>query len=455
MTGEAETGEAVTGEEGDKRLARFLDAVLGVASDLSLPVVLRRIVTAAAALADARYAALGVIGPDGRLAEFITVGARPQTVEAIGDPPEGRGILGLLIVEARPIRLAHVAEHPDSYGFPPNHPRMRSFLGVPLRVRGEVFGNLYLAEKKGDGDFTAEDKELVVALAAASGVAVENARLHARVRELAVIEDRERIARDLHDTVIQRLFATGMALQAAGRLSTDQPDLTQRLDQAVTDLDATIEDVRSTIFALQEPGRGQGGIRADVSDLVREAANSLGFQPRVHFDGPVDAAVPEEIADHLLATLREVLANVSRHAAATHVEVHVEAGDDVVLRVADDGIGVSPTPRPGGQGLRNMADRAEALSGTLELHGGPEGRGTEVVWRIPLDGAIAHRYRICSRPDQEGPTSLRFGPPALPPTCPRPPRSKAWLWEQEYRASVTMRTAWAGRRYGARSLPSS
>ena len=160
--------------KGDERLARFLDAVLGVGSDLSLPVVLRRIVSAAAALSEARYAALGVIGPDRRLAEFITVGAEAETVEAIGAPPEGRGILGLLIVDPRPIRLTDLAKHPDSFGFPPNHPPMQSFLGVPIRVRSEVFGNLYLTEKEGGGDFTPEDEELVVALAATAGVAVEN-----------------------------------------------------------------------------------------------------------------------------------------------------------------------------------------------------------------------------------------------------------------------------------------
>ena len=379
---------------GDRSLERFLDAVLAIGSDLSLPVVLRRIVTAAAALSGARYAALGVIGPDRRLTEFITVGADSETVEAIGNPPEGRGILGLLIVDPRPIRMTDLTEHPDSYGFPPGHPQMRSFLGVPILVRGAAFGNLYLTEKEGGGDFTRDDEELVVALATAAGVAVENARLHARVRELAVVEERERIARDLHDTVVQRLFATGMALQAAGRLAADRADLAERLDQAVEDLDVTIHEIRSTIFALHEADRGHGGVRGDVAALAREAAGGLGFQPRVRFDGPVDAAVSEGIADHLLATLREALTNVARHADASQVEVHVETGDDVVLRVADDGAGMPESPRAGGQGLRNMADRADALGGTLELHEGPGGRGTELVWRIPLERAISHRYRV-------------------------------------------------------------
>jgi signal transduction histidine kinase len=383
----------VANDGSDERVERFLDAVLAIGSDLSLPVVLRRIVAASASLADARYAALGVIGPEGRLAEFITVGADAETIEAIGDPPEGRGILGLLIVEPHPIRLHDLSEHAESYGFPPDHPPMHSFLGVPIRVRGENFGNLYLTEKEGGGDFTHEDEQRVVALAAAAGVAIENARLHARVRELAVVEDRERIARDLHDTVIQRLFATGMALQATGRLAGDRPELVERLDRAVEDLDVTIRDIRASIFALQESERGSGGLRSDVIALARDAAGSLGVDPRVVFDGPVDAAVSDGIADHLLATLREALTNVARHARASTVEVLVVAGDELTLRVTDDGIGIDEAPRPGGQGLRNMTARAQALGGTVVVGAGPGGRGTELRWRVPVGGAIAHRYR--------------------------------------------------------------
>ncbi len=161
----------------ESRLHRLLDAVVSVASDLSLPDVLRRIVRSAAELADAQYAALGVIGPDRKLTEFINVGIDDEIRERIGDLPTGKGILGLLIDEPRPIRLHDLAEHPQSFGFPANHPPMRSFLGVPIRVRGEVFGNLYLTEKSDGVDFTEEDEEIVIALAAAAAVAVENARL--------------------------------------------------------------------------------------------------------------------------------------------------------------------------------------------------------------------------------------------------------------------------------------
>jgi GAF domain-containing protein len=162
----------------EQQIHRLLDAVMSVASGLSLPDTLRRITQLAADLADAQYAALGVLGPEGRdLVEFVTVGIDPHGRAEIGDLPSGKGILGLLIDEPEPIRLPDLARHPASAGFPPNHPPMRSFLGVPLRVREAVFGNLYLTEKRGGGEFTQRDQELVVALAAAAGIAIENSRL--------------------------------------------------------------------------------------------------------------------------------------------------------------------------------------------------------------------------------------------------------------------------------------
>jgi signal transduction histidine kinase len=373
----------------EPRLARLLDAVLAIGTDLSLPAVLRRIVESAVTVAEARYGALGVLGPDHMLAEFITVGIDFEAIERIGGPPEGHGVLGLLIVDPKPIRLADISAHPDSYGFPAGHPPMRSFLGVPVRAHGEVFGNLYLTEKQGRGEFTQEDEDLIVALAAAAGVAVENARLHSKVRELAVLEDRERIARDLHDTVIQRLFATGMSLQAVLRM-TDDPRAADRVHTAIDDLDDTIRDIRSTIFALQSHGHG-AGLRSAMTDLVADAAGPLGFEPRLRVEGPVDAGVPEGIADHLLSTLREALANIARHARARQADVLLEVGDDSVhLRVRDDGVGL-PTPAPrGGSGLRNMADRARALGGALAVSEAPGG-GTELRWTVPVHGTVSHR----------------------------------------------------------------
>ena len=203
---------------GPQSLRELLDAVLVLGSDLDPPSMLRRIVEAAVGLVDARYGALGVLDDTGtRLSQFITVGIDDATHDRIGELPEGHGILGLLIVDAKPLRLPDLNAHPDSFGFPPNHPPMQSFLGVPVLVRGEVFGNLYLTDKTTAAEFSGVDEELAVGLAAAAGVAIQNVRLQARVQNFALVEDRERIARDLHDTVIQRLFATGLSLQATAR----------------------------------------------------------------------------------------------------------------------------------------------------------------------------------------------------------------------------------------------
>jgi GAF domain/Histidine kinase len=197
-------------------LRHLVDAILAVGSDLSLPVTLRRIVESAVTLVGARYGALGVLDESGDgLAEFVHVGLQPGEAAKIDHLPEGRGILGALIVDPRPLRLTDLHAHPDSYGFPPGHPPMTSFLGVPIKVRSQVFGNLYLTEKQGAPEFSEQDEALAVALAGAAAIAIENARLHARVRDIALIQDRERIAADLHDTVIQRLYATGLGLEAS------------------------------------------------------------------------------------------------------------------------------------------------------------------------------------------------------------------------------------------------
>ena len=367
---------------GPRSLRQLLDAVITVGSDLDLPSVLRHIVESAVTLVDARYGALGVLDETGTsLAQFITVGLDEETRRRIGTLPKGHGILGLLIREPRAIRLPDLAEHPDSYGFPPNHPPMKSFLGVPVRVRDQVFGNLYLTDKTTGEVFTDIDQELVIGLAAAAGVAVENARLHLRVRELALLEDRERIARDLHDTVIQRLFATGLRLQGAARLA-ERPEVSERIIQAVDDLDLTVKHIRTAIFGLEASRRAGGGLRQRVLSLASEAAGALGFEPHIFFDGSLDT-VAEDRAVELLAVLREALTNVARHAGARRVDVEVVAEADLVLRVLDDGHGLGAERRPGAKGLANMEARAASLGGSVLVKPGPEG-GTLVEWRVPL-----------------------------------------------------------------------
>ena len=207
-------------------LRGLLQAVLAIGSDLDLEAMLHRIVESAVELVGARYGALGILDEAGvGLAQFLTVGVDDDTHHAIGHLPEGHGILGVLIADPRPLRLPDLRAHPDSFGFPPHHPPMRSFLGVPIKIRDQVFGNLYLTDKVDAAEFSELDEELVVGLASAAAVAVDNARLHVTVQSLALVHDRERIARDLHDTVIQRLFATGLSLQGTVRLVGDNAEV--------------------------------------------------------------------------------------------------------------------------------------------------------------------------------------------------------------------------------------
>ena len=360
-------------------IQQLLDAITSIGSDLSLPIVLQRIVESACSLVSANYGALGVIGEDQHLSEFITAGIDPERYAAIGHLPEGQGILGLLIVDPRPLRLRDLGGHDQSVGFPPNHPDMRSFLGVPVLVRDAVFGNLYLCDKRGADEFSHEDEHLAIALASAAGVAIENARLMQRTEEVAVLEDRERIARDLHDKVIQRLFATGMTLQTVLPV-TGHNDLTTRINDAVDELDVTIREIRSTIFALQTPV--QRGLRVSIFALIDGSREVLGFSPELHMTGPIDALVSEKAAEHLLSVLQEALSNVAQHAGASHVNVTVEVGKDVVVRVSDNGKGI-PIPHENGRGLHNIEQRAATMGGHLFVSGLETG-GTVVEWRVPV-----------------------------------------------------------------------
>ena len=363
-------------------IQELLDAITSIGTDLSLPIVLHRIVESACSLVAANYGALGVIGEDQHLSEFITVGIGPEQYDAIGHLPQGHGILGLLIVDPRPLRLRDLGAHEQSYGFPPNHPDMHSFLGVPILVRDAVFGNLYLCDKRGADEFSEEDERLARALASAAGVAIENARLMGRIEEVAVLEDRERIARDLHDKVIQRLFAAGMVLQTMVPVP-GREETSNRIHDVVDELDLTIREIRSTIFALQTPS--QRGLRVSIFAVVDGARELLGFSPELHIDGPVDTLVSEKTAEHMLAVLQETLSNVAQHAGASQVSVVVEAGADVVVRVTDNGKGL-PTSPPEGRGLRNLRYRAGTMGGELMAARLDTG-GTVVEWRVPVTAA--------------------------------------------------------------------
>ena len=534
--------------ETQQQLRKLIAAHQAIVGDLDLATVLRRIIEAACELVGAQYGALGVIAPDGDgLEEFVHVGMADEDARRIGHLPQGKGLLGALIDDPYPIRLDHLDQDPRSVGFPEGHPPMDSFLGVPVRVRDEVFGNLYLSNSA-RGHFDEDDEALVLSLAATAGVALDNARLFEQSRrrqewleasaavtrrilssgdeaamqtivetvqrladaqmvsllrpvadgstvlvlaalgegterlvddrfpvagtlasavldsgqpvllddanagrversflaevgtvgpvmilplvgadgvrgvlmtgrrvgrrrfnevdlemattfathaslalELAdarldqermgLMEDRTRIAQDLHDHVIQQLFAAGMTVQGVA-VGMSDPQHAQMLDKVVDTLDDAVKQIRTSIFQLRPPTPGGASLRAAVLRAVTEVVPALGFEPRVSFDGPVDAVSDDALSPDVLAVVREALTNTAKHARATSAQVHLHAtatGFDVT--VADDGVGLTGSRR---SGLANLRDRAERRGGSLLVNEPPPEQGTRVVWSVPF-----------------------------------------------------------------------
>jgi signal transduction histidine kinase len=364
-----------TDAEQRRRMRVLLEVSADLARRTELPVLLRRIVELAVDLVGARYGALGVIGPDQRLEQFVHVGIDGQTARRIGHLPEGKGLLGALIADPHPIRLPDLSADPRSAGFPAAHPPMSSFLGVPVQVGGEVFGNLYLAESI-RGQFSDEDQDFAVALAASAGVAIENTRLGADRRSLALLDERARIARDLHDHVIQRLFAAGLNLQAAAtKLPGEQADV---VAAQVVEIDRAIAQIRETIHSLRsDPGR-EPRLRGRVLEVVGRAGSVLPHWPTVSFVGPVDLLIDGDLADDVVAVVSEAVSNAMRHASASTVSVEVAVdGESAIVTVTDDGCGIAADAR--WSGLANLRERAEQRFGALDVANGPSG-GTVLRW---------------------------------------------------------------------------
>lgn len=355
---------------------------LTLASELSLQAVLQRIIEAAADLTDAQYGALGVLGKDGLIAEFVTTGITPEQRAAIGDPPTGHGILGLLIEDPRPIRIPVLADHPLSHGFPPNHPSMTSFLGAPVISRGTVFGNLYLTNKRDAAEFDEEDEQALVILASQAGVAIENAHLYEEVERLGVLEDRERIARELHDGVIQALFAVGMGLQGAALRSPDE-ETSERIEAAVAELDRVIRDLRTYIFGLRPGILGDRQLDAALRSLVEDFERKSGIVTAVDLDDAVASRLAD-VAGDVVQLAREALSNVGRHSGAATCRLSLyRRNGSAVLEVDDDGKAFDPASVRRGDGLANMERRAAGLGGTTSIDSTP-GLGTTVRIELPL-----------------------------------------------------------------------
>jgi signal transduction histidine kinase len=358
------------------RIAGLVEGAASVVGQVELSGVLRATVEFAREITGARFAALGVLGDHGTLIDFIPSGMDEEDASGIGGPPKGAGVLGLLTDIGETIRIADVTKHPDFTGFPGSHPAMHSFLGVPVRVGDRVFGNLYLTDK--EGGFAEEDEILVEFLAVTAGSAISTLRLQDRLRRAALLEDRERIARDLHDSIIQDLFAVGLGLQAAVRLVDAKPEAVhERLDEAIDQLDETISSLRRYIFDLRPPVWARPNLRMELAELVGHLAAPYPADVALEVSCPPDL-IPRSVADSLVQVVKEALSNALRHADADHIEVTVGCGSsEAVVSVGDDGKGFD-TSNPGpGMGLANMAARVAEVGGSFRVESAPD-QGTVV-----------------------------------------------------------------------------
>ena len=359
----------------------FDAATRAIAGLLSVDAVLRVIVDQVRPLVGARYAALGIVDAEGVMERFITSGIDDSTRARIGDLPRGHGLLGLIVREARSFRVPDIATDPRRYGFPPNHPPMHSFLGVPITVKGESVGNLYLTEKIQAVTFSADDQRLVETFALHAAIAIENARLHEQVRRLAIVDERERISLDLHDSVIQRLYGVGLSLEDVPELIGDDPDeVERRVERAIESLHATIGDIRTFIFGLRPDRLGGTSLAEGLTAIVED------FRLHSLIDVELDVTGSDDERDlvsaHLIGIVNEALSNIARHSGATRAIVRVWTieGGEVRVVVSDNGHGFDPqaATRLGHQGLENMRTRAAEIGATLDIASDSSGARVEI-----------------------------------------------------------------------------
>jgi signal transduction histidine kinase len=376
-------------------LQAMSDAVLAMASERSVEGVLQRIVESARALAGARYAALGVPDGEGAFAQFITTGMSEELIAAMGPLPRTHGMLGAMLETPEPYRTADIRQDPRFRGWwPREHPRMASFLGVPIVSRGGILGAFYLTDKEGAPHFSAEDQRLIEMLAAHAAIAIENARLYERSRELSAIEERNRLARDLHDSVVQKLFGIGLAAQSAATLLDRAPaearTEVERLQELAAD---AVGELRSLVFQLRPAAIESEGLAAALAKHV-EVLRRVHHLP-IELDAGGSARVRPGVDEGVFRIAQEALHNALRHAGAGRLEVRLREDDGgLALRVRDDGVGFDPEDparRARSLGLTSMEERAAALGGRLEIASRP-GAGTTITLEVPRDGdPRAHR----------------------------------------------------------------
>ncbi len=384
-------------ERRSEHLVALRDASLALANELDLANVLQRVVDLSRTLVQARYGALAVLDGDGqRIAQFFTSGLTLEQRKALGTPPENHGLLGIMARQGKAIRIDNVEADPRAIGFPGQHPHMRTLVGVPIISKGRIFGNLYLADKRIESEtgatvsepFTQEEEEILEMFAAQAAIAIENAQLYKENQQLAVLRERERIGMDLHDGIIQSLYAIGLLLDdARHRLDNDPEKARSGLGTAIAGLNNTIQDIRNYISDLR-PHRFQGrNVKQGLEQLTQELRTDTLFAVRLNVDPQAAAACTARQANEFLHIAQEALANIRKHAEATTIQMRFQFSDGLLqMTIQDDGVGFEQAQArlSRGNGLRNMRERARALHGEFRSESRP-GSGAQIVVTAPIE----------------------------------------------------------------------
>lgn len=367
-------------------LAALNKAALAISQDLELDQTLQHIVESARELVSANYAALGVFNNERELETFVFSGLESGETADIQSYPEGLGLLGAVLESPDPIRVSDVSRDARSAGIPQGHPPMTSFLGVPIATGDKVRGNLYLTNKQGGEEFTEADEELITIFASQAAVAIRNAGLYEEVGRLAIIEERSRIGMDLHDGVIQGIYAVGLTLESVQMIVDESPDEARRLlDQSIAGLNDAIRDIRNFILDLR-PRRFEGDLAAGIARLIREFQANAMVEVEIKMPEGLSDSLPPSISQAVFLTAQEALANIARHARATCVTLGLERdADSILLSVADDGLGFDAQQQNQtvGHGLANMRARAEELGGNFAVES-KTFQGTTIRLQLPL-----------------------------------------------------------------------
>lgn len=376
----------LTREQLQDRLIALHKASLELVKDVSVDHLLERIAKLACEQVDARYAALGVLDEDGKLVKFITVGMTDEEIKHMAHPPIGRGLIGELMNTEIPLRVPVIQDHPRSSGFPPHHPPMTSFLGVPIRAANVQLGQIYLTDKVDAPEFTVDDEKIIQMLAAYAAAAIQNARLHENARRLAVLEERERIGMDLHDGIIQSIYGVGLSLESALHSFEDDPqDAKKRVLHSIESLNQAIRDLRAYILDLRPRQMGSEGLISGLNRLIAEfRANTLAKVQLSVVDNE-QKELPQAHSMALFHICQEALANIAKHAKASQVDITLWSTEErVLMEIHDNGKGFEMEKMSVtiGHGLANMQTRARAVGGDVDISS-VMGEGTTVLVWVP------------------------------------------------------------------------